>query len=151
MIANTASNIETITTPEELIPWLFEELLTASPCQPVQPSLILAVGGARHGIIFGGLSGRYCELLEVLADYWRSDESTDCGLALIKFANMLWAETFNLNRVVDPDRLMELMVLALGDDGLRVVSKGKRPRVVSSSVFSKQHEKRIDVRFGQID
>src|SRR5215208_4914176 len=108
-------------------------------------------GGACYGIIRGGMSGTYCNLLEIFSEYWRSDEPTDCGLALIKFANMLWAETFNLNRVVDPDRLMELMVLALGDDGLRIVSKGKRPRVVSSSVFSKQHEKRIDVRFGQID
>jgi len=86
---------------------------------------------------------------EIFSEYWRRDERTGRGLALIKFANLLWAETLNPNRP-NPDRLMALMVLALGDDGLRVVSDAKGPRVVSSSEFSKQHEKRIDVRFGEI-
>jgi hypothetical protein len=88
MIANTAAKIETINTPEELIPWLFEELLAGLPRQPVQPSLILAAGGACYGIIFGGLSGTYCNLLEIFSEYWLDDEPTDCGVPFIKFTGL---------------------------------------------------------------
>ena len=141
----------TITTEEELVELLFQELDESRPQQAVDPSFLLRVGGLCHGLIYGGWDGAPPYLSDTLAIHWRDREPTMCGTKLVAFAQRLATEgCFDPTRVWTINDLVELMIAILERDDLRIHEdpKDHERYVVSSPRFTKRRGITIRVQVG---
>ncbi|GEO15066.1 hypothetical protein [Microvirga aerophila] len=132
--------------PTKLTPWLFFQLLNATPAENVHPSTVMIAAGACHGLIYGPVGGRVSDLEEAFTELWSRDQPYKCGCGLLTLMHTLFTETMHHPlRRIDLDHLAELMVAALNDQGLRIRGDGKGLRIVSSRTFRHRHGVRINV------
>lgn len=130
----------------ELTPWLFFQLLNATPAENVHPSTVMIAAGACHSLIYGPVGGRVSNLEEAFTELWDRDQPYKCGRGLLTLMNTLFTETMRHPlRRFDLDYLAKLMVAALNDQGLRIRGDGRGLRIVSSRAFRHKHEVRINV------
>jgi hypothetical protein len=140
-----------ITTEEELVEFLFQELDESRPQQAVDPSFLLRVGGLCHGLIYGGWDGTPPYLSDTLAIHWRDREPTKCGTKLVAFAQRLASEgCFDPTRIWTVTDLAELMIAILDRDDLSIREdpKDHERYVVSSPRFTKRRGIKIRVQVG---
>ncbi|WP_336492177.1 hypothetical protein [Methylobacterium nigriterrae] len=146
--------MRTITTKEDLVELLFEELDESEPRQDVDPNFLLRIGGLCLGLIFGGCAGVPPYLFDTLAIHYEDREATRCGTKLVTFARSLAAEEcFDATRVWTITRLIERMLAALDSDDLCIhqePSTGYR-RVVSSGGFERRRSVKVRVRIGHAE